>query len=220
MILAILEILALLTVSCLIGIFFTYRFWKAKHQILQVENDKLNKEVNTLLEKLKTAQSKTNQLETALTQSQNKLTIAEESLKEKASKKQVETNTDEAESKKFKKAIALLKEEMGEKERELQDVSEELELRKISYYRHIDGNRYKAATLNMADEAIAGQGDGRISMADAVLIFDTISNGTDYTQVEKHTIKYLRDNYNWTDEADELFRTKVRSWAAMDHELI
>lgn len=109
---------------------------------------------------------------------------------------------------------------MGEKERELQEISKELEPRKISYYRHIDGNRYKSATLNMADEAIAGQGDGRISMADDTMIFDTISNGTDYTYVEKHPIKYLRDNYNWTDEADELFRTKVRSWAAMDHELI
>jgi hypothetical protein len=53
----------------------------------------------------------------------------------------------------------------------------------------------------------------------ALRLFDTISDGQNYTQVEKHTIKYLRDNYNWTDEADALFRTRVRSWAAHEHEL-
>ena len=71
----------------------------------------------------------------------------------------------------------------------------------------------------MADEAISGQGDGQISMEDAIEIFDTISDGKAYTQVEKDTMRYLRDNYKWTEKADELFRKKVRSWAAKGHEL-
>jgi hypothetical protein len=71
----------------------------------------------------------------------------------------------------------------------------------------------------MADEAVAGQGDGRISMRDAEKIFDSISDGKAYTKVEKDTLRYLRENYKWTDGADKLFRTKVRSWAAKDHEL-
>ncbi|CAD5257897.1 MULTISPECIES: hypothetical protein [unclassified Imperialibacter] len=218
MILAILEILALLTVSCLIGVFFTYRFWKAKYYRLQRHNDQLGKEVNNLKQELKTAHSITNERESELEQLREQLTMAKVSANEQASGRHDVSKADAIASKNFKKEIALLKVEMAEKERELEEVSKELALRKISYYRHIDGHRYKAATLNMADEAIAGQGDGRISKADAEKIFGTISDGQDYTQVEKHTIRYLRDNYNWTEEADALFRSRVRSWAASDHE--
>ncbi len=60
----------------------------------------------------------------------------------------------------------------------------------------------------MADEAVSGKGDGRISQEDAQLIFDTISDGKAYTQVEKDTMRYLRDNYRWTDSADLVFRKK------------
>jgi alanyl-tRNA synthetase len=216
---AILEILALLTVSCMIGIFFTYRYWKAKHDELQRVSEMRQQEVNTLRGELQTAKSKANEQEKALALSESKLAKAEDSLKAVSYKKQDALKVNVEETKESEKEIALLKEELGEKERELQAVSKELELRKISYYRHIDGKRYKGITLHMADEAVAGKGDGRISMADAELIFDTISTGKAYTQVEKHTIKYLRENYRWTEEADALFRTKVRSWAALDHEL-
>lgn len=219
MILAILEILALLTISCLIGVFFTHRYWKAKYNEVQNRTGQLQMEIKTLREDLKTTRARANQGEIDLVLTRTQLTIAEDRAAELASQKHEAPKENHAEAKKFKEEIALLKEETDEKERELEEVSKELEVRKISYYRHIDGKRYKAATLNMADEAIEGQGDGRISMADAEMIFDTISSGHGYTQVEKHTVRYLRDNYNWTEEADLLFRTKVRSWAAMDHEL-
>ncbi len=220
MILAILEIVALLIISCLIGVFFTFRFWKDKFDTLQRQHDQLGKELNSVKQEQKTMQSIANQRDKELEQLREQLTIAQRSAKELATVKYNSPKVDTGDAKKFKKEIALLKAEMAEKERELEDVSKELALRKISYYRHVDGHRYKAATLNMADESIAGQGDGRISMADAEKIFNTISNGIDYTQVEKHTVRYLRENYNWTDEADALFRTKVRSWAALDHELV
>ena len=88
-----------------------------------------------------------------------------------------------------------------------------------SYYRTIEGKKYKDKPLQMAEEAIAGQGDGRISKADAEQIFATISDGHQYTDVEKNTMKYLRDNFRWTPEADELFRHEVRVWAAKGHKL-
>jgi len=108
---------------------------------------------------------------------------------------------------------------MGEKEREIEALSRELEVKKISYYKVIDGKRYKGITIKMADEAVIGKGDGRISMEDAEKIFDTISDGKAYTQVEKDTLRRLRTHYNWTERADELFRKKVRSWAAKGHVL-
>jgi hypothetical protein len=31
---------------------------------------------------------------------------------------------------------------------------------------------------------------------------------------KKVTMKYLRENYNWTDAADEWFKQEIRVWAA------
>ena len=115
--------------------------------------------------------------------------------------------------------VERLLEQMNEKERELEIVSKELAAKKISYYKQIDGKRYKAVTIKMADESVAGVSDGRISKEDAMKIFDTISDGKAYTQVEKDTMRYIREDYHWTDGADELFRKKVRSWAAKHHEI-
>lgn len=221
MIVAILEILVLLTVSCLIGIYFTYRFWRAKYKELQILDNEHRKKEAKLRDELRAAALKAEQQEKNLAQALEQNRIArEQELKARASEIKEAEKSNDPSLKKYEEEIAHLKIEMNEKERELEVVSDELDLRKISYYKHIDGKRYKASTIHMANEAIEGQGDGRISMEDAERIFDTVSNGTNYTQVEKHTIKYLRDNYQWTDQADALFRKKIRSWAASDHELI
>ncbi len=238
---AIFEILGLLTVSCLIGIFFTYRYWKAKMAALVTEKANLESE-NMSLKKEKDDLKKSN---TQLSQEKSKADEAKASLEEKIAKLNKEKASLEAEKSKLesdlKKAkstpapaaksedpkeikalkdkIELMEQALGEKERELEAVSLELDVKKVSYYKQIDGKRYKAKTIIMADKAVEGKGDGRISMEDAKMIFDTISDGHAYTQVEKDTMHYLRENYNWTESADELFRTKVRSWAAKGHEL-
>ncbi|XOV94729.1 MAG: hypothetical protein ACFHWX_08495 [Bacteroidota bacterium] len=216
MITAIFEILGLLTVSCLIGIFFTYRYWKAKYQLLINEKLELEKEVRSLTAEIDVLKRKIKELESALK-------MATENVIEKESKrinaKEIKSRSDAQITKALKGEIALLKEAMGEKEREIEELSIELEKRKISYYKVIDGKRYKGITIKMADDSIAGRGDGRISMEDAEKIFDTISDGKAYTQVEKDTLRRLRTHYKWTERADELFRKKVRSWAAKGHVL-
>ncbi len=84
----------------------------------------------------------------------------------------------------------------------------------MSYYKTIDGNKYDGELIELADSLTAGGGDGRISMADAEKIFEAVKDGASYTDIEKDTVKYLRDNYKWTDAADDWFRTEVRKWAA------
>lgn len=210
---AIFEILILLTVSCLIGVFFTYRFWKAKYQALQSEVDQLKQQLKQLNNEYSLEQSKNAQLESDLA------AVREEKAQAKPAAKPDPVAEDKQATGKLREEIELLNEQLNEKEREIEELSKELENRKISYYKQIDGKRYKAITLKMADEAVAGQGDGRISKEDAEQIFATISDGKAYTQVEKDTMRYLRENYNWTDGADALFRTKVRSWAAKGHEV-
>ncbi len=41
-----------------------------------------------------------------------------------------------------------------------------------------------------------------------------VKDGNDYTDVEKDTVEYIRDNFKWTEEADAWFRTEIRKWAA------
>jgi hypothetical protein len=84
----------------------------------------------------------------------------------------------------------------------------------VSYYKEIDGKKYDRALLETADELVAGAGDGRLSKADAEQLLEKVKDGDSYTDIEKATVKYLRDNYNWTDAADEWFRTEIRKWAA------
>ena len=84
----------------------------------------------------------------------------------------------------------------------------------MGYYKTIDGVKYDAELLEAADKAVAGRGDGRISLADAKELLEEVKDGDTYTDVEKATMAYIRDNYKWTDEADEWFRTEIRKWAA------
>ena len=84
----------------------------------------------------------------------------------------------------------------------------------MSYYKEIDGKKYDKELLELAEKLIKGQGDGRIAMEDANKLFTEVRDGTKYTDIEKDTVSYIRDNFKWTDEADEWFRTEIRKWAA------
>lgn len=84
----------------------------------------------------------------------------------------------------------------------------------MGYYKTIDGNKYDGELIELADKLTAGAGDGRISKADAGELLEAVKDGASYTDIEKDTIKYIRENYKWTDAADEWFRTEIRKWAA------
>ena len=44
----------------------------------------------------------------------------------------------------------------------------------MGYYRTIDGVKYDAELLKAAEEAVAGKGDGRISLKDAELLLEQV----------------------------------------------
>ncbi|GAB4132909.1 MAG: hypothetical protein OHK0045_23910 [Raineya sp.] len=83
-----------------------------------------------------------------------------------------------------------------------------------SYYRVIDGKKYDNELLKAAEEAVAGKGDGRISLKDAEVLLAKVKDGDSYTDIEKDTMAYIRENFKWTEEADEWFRSEIRKWAA------
>ena len=86
-----------------------------------------------------------------------------------------------------------------------------------SYYKTIDGVKMDKALLDCADTCVAGRGDGRISMADAETLLAEVKDGNSYTDVEKATVKHIRENYKWTDEADEWFRKQINLWNLEGH---
>ncbi|MEL6347623.1 MAG: hypothetical protein AAFV53_31235 [Myxococcota bacterium] len=83
-----------------------------------------------------------------------------------------------------------------------------------TYYKVIDGVKYDRGMLEFCDKAVEGAGDGRISQSDAEGLFKLVQDGDKYTDIEKNTMSYIRQNYKWTESADEWFRTEVRKWAA------
>ena len=44
-----------------------------------------------------------------------------------------------------------------------------------------------------------------------------MKDGNSYTDVEKDTVKYIRENYKWTDEADTWFRNEINKWNLQGH---
>lgn len=84
----------------------------------------------------------------------------------------------------------------------------------MSYYKTIDGVKYDAEILELAEKLTSGAGDGRLSKADAEQILEAVMDGNSYTDIEKETVKYVRENYKWTEAADDWFRTEIRKWAA------
>jgi len=84
----------------------------------------------------------------------------------------------------------------------------------MSYYKTIEGKKYDGELIDLAEKLTSGAGDGRLSQADAEQIYEAVKDGDSYTDIEKDTVAYLRENYSWTDAADEWFRTEIRKWAA------
>lgn len=103
---------------------------------------------------------------------------------------------------------------------DLADLSDKLDLVPIDEelsddpLTQVDGKTYDAGIIAAAQEAVAGRGDGRISQDDAEMLLAKVKDGDTYTDFEKATIKMLREKFQWTDAADEWFRTEIRKWAA------
>lgn len=83
-----------------------------------------------------------------------------------------------------------------------------------TYYRRIKGKNYDKGLLDIADKSVSGKGDGRISTEDAKKLLNAVKDSNSYSDVEKKTMEYIRDKYQFTDAADSFFRTEIRKWTA------
>ncbi|MEL6347075.1 MAG: hypothetical protein AAFV53_28430 [Myxococcota bacterium] len=82
----------------------------------------------------------------------------------------------------------------------------------MSYYKQIDGVRYDRALIEAAEAAVAGRGDGRISKADAEVLFTFVIDGGKVTDIEAATIAHIRETMTWTEAADAWFTASLEKW--------
>jgi len=69
------------------------------------------------------------------------------------------------------------------------------------YYETVDGYKCDRAIIDACREAIAGQGDGRVSLDDAEKVWAKAMDGNKVTDAEKWTVRYCLSSFNWTREA-------------------
>jgi len=72
-----------------------------------------------------------------------------------------------------------------------------------SYYQTIDGKQCDRAIIEACGEAVAGQGDGRVSVEDAHKIFEKVADGGKETAVERWTMRYCLTHFRWTEAAHD-----------------
>jgi hypothetical protein len=83
-----------------------------------------------------------------------------------------------------------------------------------SMYVTIKGKKYDKGMVDAANAATATATDNLISIEDAKKLLKETLDGHKYTACEKATMKYIRDNYKFTEKADAYTRTAISSFAA------
>ena len=83
------------------------------------------------------------------------------------------------------------------------------ELKNTSYYKTIKGVKYDRSALDAAQEAVAGRGDGRVSLEDARAIAAELKDGAGVTKIEYRTAFKILDEFKFTEEARKAFITDM-----------
>ena len=82
----------------------------------------------------------------------------------------------------------------------------------MNYYKQVGGKKLDGHLLEIADVAVAGGGDGRISKVDAEKLLEAVIEDNVFTDVERVTIDYIHKNYRWTESARDWFRDQIKNW--------
>lgn len=80
----------------------------------------------------------------------------------------------------------------------------------MTYYKTINGKRYDRSLLEKAIELTNGRGDGRISLEDAQVLFESTKDKGLITTTEVRSLRYILDHFNITDKAHEWMWAQLR----------
>jgi len=88
----------------------------------------------------------------------------------------------------------------------------------MSYYQTIEGVSCDKAIIDACIEAVAGQGDGRVSLEDAHKVFEKIKDAGTVTKNEVWTLRYCLSEYNFTEAASDWITSTVKAMTHWDGE--
>ena len=72
-------------------------------------------------------------------------------------------------------------------------------------YQSINGILYEKELLELADKLTSGRGEYKISIDEVHELFKSTQDGKGMTETEKRTLIYIREKYEFTDAAAQLF---------------
>ncbi|AVV51955.1 MULTISPECIES: OmpA family protein [Leptospira] len=85
--------------------------------------------------------------------------------------------------------------------------------RKTNHYVTINGRKYDRELIKLAEEFTSGKRNAKISVNNAKQLLKAVKDNNRYTDIEKHTIEYIRENYTFTEKSDEWFRAEIHKWS-------
>eukprot|EP00441_Pelagodinium_beii_P045414 CAMPEP_0197620670 /NCGR_PEP_ID=MMETSP1338-20131121/1462_1 /TAXON_ID=43686 ORGANISM="Pelagodinium beii, Strain RCC1491" /NCGR_SAMPLE_ID=MMETSP1338 /ASSEMBLY_ACC=CAM_ASM_000754 /LENGTH=530 /DNA_ID=CAMNT_0043189925 /DNA_START=56 /DNA_END=1648 /DNA_ORIENTATION=- len=80
-----------------------------------------------------------------------------------------------------------------------------------SYYEKVDGKDCDHGIIEACRKAVAGAGDGRVSVADAKVVLDEALDGGKVTDIEKWTLRLCLSEFNWTEAAHDYLIEELKS---------
>lgn len=89
------------------------------------------------------------------------------------------------------------------------------ELRKVTpEHRTVEGKEVDKELYEIAEDAVRNNPDGKISLADAKLLYEAVIDGGIYTSVEWETVRLLKRKMAWHPEAQQWFDDELNKWQA------
>ncbi len=82
----------------------------------------------------------------------------------------------------------------------------------MSNHRVVDGITVDGSLFTMAEAAIGKNSDNKISLDDALELFENVIDGGIYTKVEEDTVDYVLRNMAWRPDAQEWFLRELAGW--------
>ncbi|USD36199.1 MULTISPECIES: hypothetical protein [Ferrimonas] len=76
-------------------------------------------------------------------------------------------------------------------------------------YVSINGVQYEKELLDMAQAHTTGVGEGRLSKGEVMDLINSARDGHRITDTELRTLHYIRDNFDFTDAAANIFDDEV-----------
>ncbi len=80
----------------------------------------------------------------------------------------------------------------------------------MGYYKEINGKKLDGQLIELAEKAV--KGDGIISKGDAEILLKSVTDGGQYTDVEKDTVEFIHTQFHWTDHARDWFHAALAEW--------